>query len=178
MERYDSDLLMLLRRLLGVDESKKIEAKVGDSFEKVDPQLPNGIYVYDEKAQKWVLTHVDGEHYIPREDGLYVLYFDNARCPACRAYDGYWFPFVKLLGGAYKGAKYIVVMCDWFTRECSSSAAKRTFEHFDVHASPTTVLVYVEGGSVKGVRKVEGVKKMDELAKTIEDFLREMEKAK
>lgn len=167
-----SDILSILKALLASSgDLKKVEAKPGDVFDKIEPNLPNGLYVFDFKNGKWVLKEINGDYFKPWEDGLYVVYFDNAKCPACRAYDNYWFPFVKLLGGAYEKAHFVIVLCNWFARECDSPIAKGSFQHYDVHASPTTLLLYVSGGEIRATEKVEGVKKMDELANVIESFL-------
>ncbi|WP_248784135.1 hypothetical protein [Desulfurococcus mucosus] len=168
----DDEILNLLRKLLSRPE-RRIEAKTGLEVDSVGPESPNGIYIFNQLNGKWVLQQVDGDHLKPWEDGLYVVYFDNTKCPACRAYDMYWYPFVKLFGRTFKDAHFIIVLCDWFTRECNSSAARNSFEHFDIHASPTTLLLSVENGAVKAVRKLEGVKRIDQLVEEVSKFVNE-----
>jgi len=72
---------------------------------------------------------------------------------------------------------FVIVLCDWFARECSSSAASESFEHFDVHASPTTIVLYSdEKGEIKYQEKYEGVLYEFELKLILENFLERAEK--
>lgn len=166
MER---DLLELLRRMLSTDIEKK-RGKEGLELDKIEPDSPHGIYVYDHSKEKWILRQVSGNPDLPWDDGVYMIYFDNARCPACRSYDNYWFPFVKIFGKLFNDVKYVVVLCDWFARECVSEASSAAFRKFDVHASPTTILLRVENGLIKRKEEISGVKKIDELVKLVSDF--------
>ncbi|MEM4528447.1 MAG: hypothetical protein QXS23_04585 [Desulfurococcaceae archaeon] len=166
----EHDLLELLRKMFMPTGEKKKGAP-GMEFDKVEPDSPNGVYVYDFSKNKWVLKQVDDGPLQPWEDGYYVIYFDNAKCPACRAYDNYWFPFVKLFGATFKNTHYVIVLCDWFARECSSDAASGTFRKFDVHASPTTILIYVMNNEIKSQEVISGVKKIDELLNAITQFI-------
>jgi len=166
----DRELLELLRKLLMKPE-RKLKGEVGLELDTIGVDSPNGIYVYDQARSKWVLKHVDGDYFKPWEDGVYVIYFDNTKCPACRAYDAYWYPFVKLFGPMFKNAHYIVILCDWFSRECDSSIARGSFEHYDIHASPTTLLLYVENTVVKANDRLEGVKRIDELVNAVSKFI-------
>ncbi|MGC9012637.1 hypothetical protein [Thermogladius sp.] len=171
----DRDLLIaILKKLLRAEEkSAPPRGEVGLSLDQVDVDSPHGVYRYSRENSKWVLISVDDEDFTQKlEPGNYVVYFDNAKCPACRVYDMYWYPFVKLLGDAYPFS-YLVVLCNWFSKDCGSKAASKAFEKFDVHASPTTVIMTVEnGGRIARSVKVEGVKRMDELAKIVEDYLK------
>jgi len=155
--------------LEGIVGSRVLKTAV---YDRVDPSSPHGVYVYNPNDSKWVYVEFEGEVLAPKRDGVFVIYFDNAKCPACRVYDLYWFPFVTLLGSTYKNTYYIVVLCEWFARNCNSQRASNTFKHYDVHASPTTLLLCVKNGVVVDKEKLEGVKTMDKLASSIEEFAR------
>lgn len=146
----------------------------GRAIARIDPSSPHGIYRYDYASGAWVEINPAEGYLEPRADGLHVIYFDNARCPACRVYDLYWFPFVSLMGQMYDNANFYVVLCEWFARNCGSEKASRTFERYDVHASPTTMILYVSGGKVVATRRLEGVKRIDQLAEELERFLEEV----
>lgn len=137
-------------------------------YDYVDPTLPHGIYIYDHTSDKWVRVGING-YFKPMLDGIYVVYFDNAKCGACRVYDLFWFPFVKLIGN-YRNVYYAVTLCEWFAKNCNEEAAIETFKYYDVHASPTTVMVLVKNGNVLSKEKIEGVKRMHELSEAIENF--------
>jgi len=166
MER---DLLDLLKKML-MSETEKKKGREGLELDKVDVDSPHGIYVYDFNREKWVLKQVSGNPGLPWGDGYYMIYFDNTKCPACRVYDNYWYPFVKIFGKMFSEVNYVVVLCDWFARECVSEAASSAFRKFDVHASPTTMLLHVSGGEIKRKSDVSGVKKIDELLDLLTKF--------
>lgn len=106
----------------------------------------NGVYVYG--AGRWVLSEK-----IPLDaDGFYVVYFSNTMCGACRKFNETWFKLTKELSGA----TFVVVLCDWFARSCRSETAKRLFEIFDVHVSPTLVFLVRENGKITRMYKHEG----------------------
>ncbi|MEM0000250.1 MAG: hypothetical protein QXH02_04125 [Desulfurococcaceae archaeon] len=168
----EKDVLELLKKMLTSDMSKK-KGKEGLELDKVEPDSPHGIYIYDFKKEKWVLRQVTGDSSIPWGDGYYMVYFDNARCPACRSYDNFWFPFVKIFGKMFSEVNYIIVLCDWFARECASEAASETFKKFDVHASPTTILLRVVNNEIKKKEEYSGVKKLDELLRILTEFTKQ-----
>jgi len=157
--------LMSVSKLLGN------VVRVVNVYDRVDVDNPHGIYVYDKDKGKWVLVETSGPPEF-RKNGVYVIYFDNIRCPACRVYDIHWFPYVTLIGSSLKDVYFIIVLCEWFARRCRSEAASSTFKKYDIHASPTTVIVGVRDGNVIDKEKVEGVKTMDKLASMIEEFAR------
>jgi hypothetical protein len=161
--------------MFGTDLEKK-KGKVGIELDKIEPDSPHGVYVYDFNKDKWVLKMVEGNPVIPWSDGYYVIYFDNAKCPACRSYDNYWFPFVKLFGRLFSNVNFVVVLCDWFARECISEAASGAFRKFDVHASPTTILLRVVNGEIREKKELSGVKKIDELLNIVSSFIAETSK--
>ncbi|MDK6028390.1 hypothetical protein QPL79_03310 [Ignisphaera sp. 4213-co] len=141
-------------------------------FKRLDSSSPHGIYFYDDRIGMWKLLRSDGGAFEPFEKGVYVIYFDNAKCSACRRYDEIWYPFVdKWIKEKDKGFKFVIVFCDWFARECRSSAAAETFKKFDVHASPTTIVLYVDNNNtVKYQEKYEGVMYEFELKLILEKF--------
>ena len=167
----EEDLLELLKKMLSTSPEKK-RGKEGLELEKVGTDSPHGIYVYDFSKEKWVLRQVDGNPNLPWGDGYYVIYFDNARCPACRVYDNYWFPFVKVFGKMFPEYNFVIVLCDWFARECFSEAASSAYRKFDVHASPTTILLQVRNGQILKKEELSGVKKLDELLNVVTNFLK------
>jgi len=109
----EKDLLELLKKMLYSDPEKK-KGREGLEVDQIEPDSPHGIYVYDFNKEKWILRQVSGEPQLPWGDGYYAIYFDNAKCPACRSYDNYWYPFVKLFGKLFSNVNYVVVLCDWF----------------------------------------------------------------
>jgi len=141
-------------------------------YDKVDIDSPHGIYIYDHAQDKWIFIDIGGEIFIPRKEGVYVIYFDNTKCPACRIYDIHWFPYVKLIGSSLENTYFVIVLCEWFARECRSTSASETFKYYDIHASPTTVLISVRNGKEIDREKVEGINTMDKLADLVENFIK------
>lgn len=167
MER---DIIELLKKMLSTDIEKK-KGREGLELDKIEPDSPHGIYVYDFNKDKWVLKQVSGNSLLPWEDGYYLIYFDNSRCPACRSYDNHWFPFVKIFGRLFREFNFVVVLCDWFARECASEAASSTFKKFDIHASPSTMLMRVMRGEIVEKKEFSGVKKINELLEIVTTFV-------
>jgi len=165
----EKDILELLKKMLSSSAEGK-KGREGLELDKVEADSPHGIYVYDFNKEKWILKQVSGNPALPWSDGYYVVYFDNTRCPACRNYDNYWFPFVKVFGRMFPEVNYVIVLCDWFARECVSEAASGAFKKFDVHASPATILLRVSNSEIKEKIEVSGVKKIDELLKLITEL--------
>ncbi len=137
---------------------------------EVDTKSPHGIYVYDKVRDLWILVKSDGEAFEPTEDGVYVIYFDNTKCPACRKYDTIWFPFVKKWSKDHPNHRFVIILCDWFARECKSQAASSSFRKYNIHASPTTVFMYVKDGKKVYDEKYEGVLYEFELKLILEGF--------
>ncbi|MEM1541389.1 MAG: hypothetical protein QW101_02545 [Ignisphaera sp.] len=137
----------------------------------VNETSQNGIYLYDPKNSVWIFLRSDGDSYKPDKKGIYVLYFDNAKCSACRKYDNIWFPFVQNNANTKNNLYFVVILCNWFARDCTSKAASESFKHYDVHASPTTIVLYVdESGEIKYQEKYEGVLYEFELKLILENF--------
>lgn len=123
------------------------------------PGSENGIYVYDPSKSSWILLRKDGDPFRIGElgDGTYVVYFDNLFCPACRIQDQHIYRLIVRKGNE-NSSKFVIIMCNWFANNCSSSAAAKSFEAFKVSASPTILVAKVNGGSVK-MERLEGVRK-------------------
>jgi len=150
----EEELKNLLDRLISEILSRVSSESSQPGAYEVGPASPNGIYMFRDGS--WKLLRSDGLPLHPGEmgDGIYVLYFDNTKCPACRRFDREWFPFVKENSGK---AMFFIILCDWFARECSSKAASLTFTLNEVRASPTTIFFRVAGGEVAKQERIEGV---------------------
>jgi len=146
-------------------------------FKVIGSDSPHGIYLYDRESDKWVLASVSGEAFLPRSDGYYIIYFDNTKCSACRKYDKYWFPYVRKVAKKLSNHYFVIVLCEWFARNCRSESASKTFTTFDVHASPTTYLLHVKDGEVAYKEKYEGYLTDTELSKIVGEFRVRAEKA-
>jgi hypothetical protein len=149
-ELEDQELKEALEKVYRRVMREMREAKVKRRVETTDP---HGIYVYT--GEGWKLLRREGEPFRLGElgDGIYVVYFDNTRCPACRIYDREWYPFVEKHRDE---AHFVIVLCEWFARVCNSPAASRSFLEYRVRASPTTMFARVENGSVVEQVKREG----------------------
>lgn len=163
----------LLTRKKGASSSSQVSAKELKSLKRVrlvDVKSPHGIYVYNKKDKLWDLVAVDGGPFKPWKDGYWVIYFDNAKCPACRIYDFSWYVYVETIGRTMDDTEFAIILCDWFSRECRSEAAKKSFEEYDIHASPTTILMKVSKGKIEKIEKVRGAKNLGELIELINRF--------
>ncbi|MEM0027167.1 MAG: hypothetical protein QXT53_06405 [Ignisphaera sp.] len=149
------------------------------SFKRLDSSSRHGIYLYNPETEAWELLRSDGNAFEPLGKGVYVIYFDNARCSACKRYDEIWYPFVeKWAKEKDKDTKFVIVFCEWFARECKSSAAAESFKKFDVHASPTTIVLYADdSNAIKYQEKYEGVMYEFELKLILEKFVERALKA-
>ncbi len=146
-------------------------------FKKVGSDSPHGIYLYDSRRGDWVLVRTEGNYFLPKSEGVYIIYFDNTRCSACRKYDEYWFPFVKKYAEELKDHQFVIILCDWFARECKSEAASKSFKFYDIHSSPTTVVIRVKRGRVTYREKYEGYLTFEELEKVVLTFKERAERA-
>lgn len=131
-------------------------------YQRPGPGSPNGLYLYSPEKRGWVLL----DKLWLADSGVHVVYFDNTLCPACRRFDNTWFPFVEQNAGRSNGVYFMIALCDWFAKQCSSEPARRLFEIFDVHVSPTIVLLERENGKIKRSFKNEGSMSQDKLAAT------------
>jgi len=147
---------------------------------KVVADCPHGIYVYDREKSGWRLIRTEGKHFEVGElgDGVYVIYFDNTKCPACRKYDLYWYPFMETTAKTLDGYYFVIILCEWFAGKCRSPAAAATFKHYKVVASPTTLLAYVVDGKTIYTEKYEGVLTLEELLKVVPSFKERGERAR
>jgi len=133
--------------------------------------------VYDRDTDTWVLVRTEGDPFKPDKDGIYVIYFDNTKCPACRRYDPIWFSYVRKYSAKDPKLNFVIVLCEWFARNCKSEAASKTFREYDVHASPTTIFLYVKNGKSVYNEKYEGVLYEFELSMITEGFVERAEKS-
>ncbi|MDM7274958.1 MAG: thioredoxin family protein [Thermoprotei archaeon] len=135
------------------------------------PGSPNGIYVYDSKGRVWKVLRAKGEPFKLGElgDGLYMVYFDNLYCPACRSQDHHIYKLVSRYGGK-PNLFFVVILCDWFADNCASEAASRTFREFKVSASPTILVASVRGSEISQER-LEGVRNDSSLEYYVKKFL-------
>lgn len=129
----------------------------GLRFKEISPENKHGVYKYSGEDDTWVYLDVEGlDPFIPK-DKYAVMYFDNAKCSACRRYDIYWFPFVRSLSNENNEFSFYIILCNWFARDCESLVASATFTYFDVHSSPTTILLSWMDGKVVYKEKYDGV---------------------
>jgi len=115
-------------------------------------ELPSSHGVYVWRDGGWVASSrsaLDG-------NGLYFIYFSNSECGACRVFDDVWYAFVEMLAGR-SAARFAVVLCGWFARDCCSEDARSLFKEFDVHVSPTVVVLKRSSGRVEKLLKYEGL---------------------
>lgn len=148
----------------GVDVSKL------SKFKEVGSESPHGIYVYDRISDEWILTVLEGDAFKPIIDGSYVIYFDNSKCHACRSFDGNWFPYVRSVAKKLNDYYFIIILCEWFSRKCSSNAASKSFKEYEIHASPAIYLMRSKNGNIVYKEKYEGRLNQAELIKVIEEF--------
>lgn len=172
MIEEDSELKRLLDKITWRIVSKRKGEKPLKVYRvkvvKVDS--PHGIYRYDRSSREWVLVDRDGDGFKPYKDGYYIIYFDNTKCAACRIYDLFWYPFVETIGRNLEGIEYIIVLCEWFARKCSSKSASNTFRKFEVHASPTTAFIEVRDLRIKRKELARGVLKIEDLINKTMEF--------
>ncbi len=117
----------------------------------------NGVYRFSFSERLWVILSEDVKPLVPPERYA-VLYFDNTLCPVCRVYDESWYPFIESSSKDLMdmGIAPYIVLCDWFTQQCYSAKAALTFINYEVHASPTTIVMATRDGKVTYMEKYEG----------------------
>ncbi len=136
---------------------------------EVGANSPHGIYIFDRFSNAWLRLEETSKPLVP-SNRYSVLYFDNTKCPACRKYDIYWYPFVKEFVKLYPNYGFYVILCGWFSGDCKSPTASSSFKFFDVRASPTTIFLANNGEKVLHLEKYEGVLTDVELAIIIKGF--------
>ncbi|MEM0005801.1 MAG: hypothetical protein QXJ56_00860 [Ignisphaera sp.] len=107
----------------------------------MDLPREDGIYIHD---TVWRGISVDGP-FVPEEDGIYVLYFRNSKCPGCKAFDETWSRFVEGVRDLYR---FVVVQCTEFFTNCSSGDAVDTFLFYLVFETPQIVVIVVKDGMI------------------------------
>ncbi len=168
-EREDrSELSKLIdriaRKLTGTKREVRVE-KAEVAVKEISPDISHGIYVFDVNKKVWVRLEDDNKSLEPKEDGVYVVYFNNTKCPACRVFDIIWNIFVS--NAKDTSIKYYSVVCKWFTHECESKGAKESFKKYNVKSSPTILIWKVRSGSIVFTEKIEGVTTPTKLAEAI-----------
>jgi thiol-disulfide isomerase/thioredoxin len=155
-KELESILDRIVRRLRSQkkDEAKPAEAR---AVKHINAKVPHGVYRFNREAGVWEPLPEDGKPLALSEDGVYVVYFGNTKCPACRVYDTIWNLYIDTVGRNLEGVTHYAVICGWFAGECSSEKAALSFKQFDVRASPTTLVVRVSGGSSVSMERLEGV---------------------
>ncbi|MCS7128368.1 MAG: hypothetical protein N3E36_04215 [Sulfolobales archaeon] len=161
----EEDIRGLLERVYEKIAREKEHKPYRTKLVKADS--PHGIYFFDKKLKEWALVKRDGGPISFEKDGFYVIYFDNAKCPACRIYDLFWYPFVETVGVNLESVEFIIVYCEWFARNCQSEAAASSFKEYEVKASPTTAFIEVRNGGVLKKELKSGVMRIEELAKKV-----------
>lgn len=137
---------------------------------RVGRDSPHGVYVYSPEAGKWVSASRESI----LADGAYMIYFDNTSCNACRKFDETWFPFVER-AAAERRVRFVIVLCEWFAKKCTSEDASELFREFDVHISPTIVFLKRENGKIVKKLKAEGLMPPGWLAITYAAFIANLE---
>ncbi|MEM4971228.1 MAG: thioredoxin family protein [Sulfolobales archaeon] len=120
-----------------------------------DPsRIPHGIYVWD--GSRFVPINV-ANAYVPREPGYYFIYFHNDLCPHCQAFYPEFVKYLREYGGVFRNITVVEVVCDWFTQQCSNTAARNTFSLYQVSSSPTFLLIKVgSNGSIERIWDISG----------------------
>jgi len=142
----------------------------------VEPPPENGVFLF--KNGSWV--KVNNDFWYPKEDGVYVVFFMNVRCPACKRY---WNLAIskfleKDITKFGNKLRIIYVKCDWFAKECRDETAKNTFLVYLVSASPTTIIIKVEKGKGIYAERYEGRLPYDKLIAIVQEFGERVKKYK
>ncbi len=87
--------------------------------------------------------------------------------------DRYWLDLIKRFEGD-KRIRFYVVLCDWFTQNCSSEAAAGTFKKYSISASPTIIIAAVRDGKVLYMETLEGVRTAEVLALYVSTALKSL----
>ncbi|MFP3231796.1 MAG: hypothetical protein RXR70_04100 [Acidilobus sp.] len=136
----------------------------------------NGVYRYDFDSGYWVQLDESASPLVPAER-YSLVYFDNTLCPICRRYDLHWYPFVESNIDKLRGFGLYIVLCDWFTQQCTSARAAMTFIGYEVKASPTTALLLSEGSRVVYSERYEGLLTERDLGNVVFSFPERAERA-
>lgn len=125
----------------------------------------DGIYIYD---GVWRKIDVDGP-YVPEDDGIYVIYFRNSGCPACKAFDKIWNKFV--LHNREKPIKFTIAQCTEFFINCNSTSAADTFVFYLIFETPQVVVIVVKDNTISYLEREAGFITYEKL----EDFILNVE---
>ncbi len=130
-----------------------------------------GVFVLNTRSKEWVKVVEDGP-WVPREDGVYVVYFRNHICPGCKAFDRIWEELIEEHLNNLM-ATPALVQCHNFFFDCNDKTAADTFLLFLVNATPQVISLIVEGGELRYVERCYGFE-----VESIEDLLKFANEAK
>ena len=122
-------------------------------------ELKNGVYRVEENR----ITRLKNAKLLDNEKVL--MFFLNKRCIHCLALVPEIEGLIKHLGKKEKQTPIILVVCDWFSEECSEENAKKLFKEYEIESTPTILLlvknpdgfvdkIYVDASSLHTVRKL------------------------
>ncbi len=136
-------------------------------------ELPEeeGVYVYDHG--KWHRVAVDGP-FVPKENGVYVYYFRNKKCPGCKTFDSIWLKAVDKAGKEFHGVP-VIIQCTNFFIECGDESAKDTFILFLITVTPQVLVLVVENGELRFVEREYGSLDYNELMQFVNEARKRME---
>jgi len=122
----------------------------------------DGVYMYNKNALTWTRLKL-GEPYVPREDGLHVVYFRNRKCPGCKAFDRIWIEYIKKHREDHNIKEFIIVQCTHFFYECFDGDAVDTFILYLVLETPQVIAIISENSTPIYIEREIGVDTLDKL---------------
>lgn len=102
--------------------------------------LDEGLYIYIDGTPKKIDS-------LTFNEGKYIVFFDNRKCPFCRIFDVLWEVLLKDLGT--KNIKFIKIVCSYFASECSNEEAKKFYVEYEIWKSPSIMLINASGKEKK-----------------------------
>lgn len=135
----------------------------------------DGVYVYNRNTFKWFKKQLT-EPYLPREDGLYLIYFRNRMCLGCKAFDKIWIEYVEKHKHNDNIKEFIVVQCSNFFYECSDEIAADTFILYLVLETPQVIAIIVENKTPIYIEReisIDDIKKLEEFVNNIYSRVKE-----
>ena len=99
-----------------------------------NPYSMEGVFEYING--KWTKQELTGA-WTPQTNDIYIVYFRNTQSPHCKEYDPTYQDFVEKNTGKYH---FIIITCTWFTQQCSDTAAKQSFNQYQVPFTPAIMI--------------------------------------
>jgi hypothetical protein len=96
--------------------------------------LEEGVYIYVDGKPQRISS-------LSFENGKYIVFFDNRKCPFCRIFDVMWDLLVK--DQMLSDIKFVKVVCSYFASDCVNEEAKKAYTEHEIWKSPTVMLVEV-----------------------------------